>query len=234
MRYTRQELKQDKFADTAAEAVHWSIAHRRTMVNTAVAAVVVLALVLGGIWFYNYRSQQAQNALGNAMATYNAPVVPGGTGDPNIVSFNDTQARAMAAKKQFNEVAEKYGSTKSGKYARYFAALTEKDLGNTKAAEDQMKAMTEVGNYDIASLSKFALASMYRDSGRDSDAVALYKQLVEKPSGTVPKATAQLELAELYAAKQPDEARKIFEQIAKEDPKSLGAQIAQQRLAALK
>ena len=49
-----------------------------------------------------------------------------------------------------------------------------------------------------------------------------------------PKAEAQLELASLYAAKQPAEAKRIYQEISKDNPASAAAQIAQAKMQDLK
>ena len=92
MRYTRHELKQDKLATTAAEAVHEVVEHRSGIVQI-IAVVVVLALLGGGIWWYmESREQLATNALGQALVTYNAPVAPPGTPIPaGVTAFNSDQ-----------------------------------------------------------------------------------------------------------------------------------------------
>ena len=84
-------------------------------------------------------------------------------------------------------------------------------------------------------MGKFALASVYRAEKKDPQAIDLYKQLADKPTITVSKATAQLELAGLYEAQQkPDEAKKIYDQVQKENPSTEAASLAQRRAAALK
>ncbi len=51
----------------------------------------------------------------------------------------------------------------------------------------------------------------------------------------VSKATAQLELAGFYASRQkPDEAKKIYEQVEKENPATEAASLAQRRATSLK
>ena len=58
MRYTRHELKQDKFAASAAEAVQEVVEHRSGIVKT-VAVIVVLGVLAGGIfWYMNSRSSR--------------------------------------------------------------------------------------------------------------------------------------------------------------------------------
>ncbi|MGA9503853.1 MAG: tetratricopeptide repeat protein, partial [Terriglobales bacterium] len=76
---------------------------------------------------------------------------------------------------------------------------------------------------------------VYRTENKDTQAVDLYKQLIDKPTLVVSKATAELELAEFYESRQkPDEARKMYEQVEKENPATEAASLAQRRTAALK
>jgi hypothetical protein len=59
--------------------------------------------------------------------------------------------------------------------------------------------------------------------------------LMAKPTRSVGKTTAQMELAELYiSTQQPAEAKRIYEQLQKENPASEVAQFAAQKLQTLK
>jgi predicted negative regulator of RcsB-dependent stress response len=232
-RYTRHELKQDKFAETAEEAIHWTVAHRKTIISGLVAVVVAAALGGGSFWYHEHLSASAADQLGKALVTYNAPVgLP--IADKQVVSFNTVAERAAAAKTEFYRISNQYGSTRSGQLAHYFAALCEADLGNYKIAEDQLKDVAKSPDAEISSLAKLALASVERSENKDADAQALYKELIDHPTLSVPKSSAQLALAGLYEAKQPAEATKLYQEIAKEDPKSPAAQIASQHEQAIK
>ena len=228
VRYTRQELKQDKFAETAKEAVHWTVAHRKTITVGLTALVVVVVLAAGLFWYHEHRSALASEQLGKAMVTYNAPIGFPST-DPQMVSFKTAAERSTAAKQEFYRISNEFGSTRSGQLAHYFAALCESDLNNYKVAEDQLKAVANSRDAEVSSLAKLALASVYRSENKDADAVTVYKELIERPTMSVPKSSAQLGLASLYEAKQPAEAKKLYQEIAKDDPKSPAAQIASQR-----
>jgi predicted negative regulator of RcsB-dependent stress response len=224
VRYTRHELKQDKLATSAVEAVQEVVEHRSGIIKI-VAVVIVLGLLGGGIfWYISAREAQATNALGQALVTYNAPVVPPGTPkEGSMVTFNNEQERLIESKKAFYAVSDQYGWTESGQYARYLAGLTEKELGNYKVAEDQLRALSNTRRRELASLAKYALASVYRDEQRDPDAINLLQSLIEKPSSSVPKANAQFALADLYVSEhQPDKAKVVYEQIAKENSKAVG------------
>jgi TolA-binding protein len=87
----------------------------------------------------------------------------------------------------------------------------------------------------LAALGKFALASVYRAENKDSQALDLYKQLIDKPTIVISKPTAQLELAGCYETqKKPDQAKTIYEQVEKENPSTEAATLAHRRVAALK
>ena len=61
--YTRRQLKEDRFAETAKDAADWASGHRRTVV-WAIAIVVVVAAAVGGFFFLQSRqSEQANIAL---------------------------------------------------------------------------------------------------------------------------------------------------------------------------
>ena len=95
--------------------------------------------------------------------------------------------------------------------------------------------MSSVHNEDLAALAKLALASVYRDTNRTKDAIDLYNQLMAKPTRSVGKTTAQMELAETYVSThQPGEAKRVYEQIQKENPATEVAQFATQKLQELK
>jgi predicted negative regulator of RcsB-dependent stress response len=236
VRYTRHELKQDKFAATAAEAVHEVVEHRALIIKI-VSVVVVLALIASSIfWYVHSREQQASDALGRALVIYNAPVVPAGTPKQGaMTTFNTDQERLIAAKNSFYAISDQYGWTESGQYARYLAGLTERELGNYKVAEDQLRALSNSRHKELAALAKYALVSVYRDEKRDSDAMNLLQTLIDKPTVSVPKATSQFALADIYISEhQPEKAKVIYNEIAKDNSKNEIGQIAKAHLDELK
>ena len=59
------------------------------------------------------------------------------------------------------------------------------------------------------------------------------EEMGNNPTTTVPKATAQLELAELYQKTRPEEAVDLYQQIAADYPGTLVGEVATQRLEEL-
>jgi tetratricopeptide (TPR) repeat protein len=234
--YTRHQLKQDSFTTSTAETITWAVEHRSKLIAAGVTVVVILALLAGGWAYVTYRDQQASTELAQAIQKYNTPIRPAGTPEsPDVPSYGSSQERAKATNAEFSRIAAKYRFTQSAQVARYFAGVTARDLGDNAAAEKDLQEVAGSRYPEIASLAKMALAAVYQDTNRNLQAVDIYKQLIDHPTVSVGKSAAQLALASLYEEMaRPDEARHIYEQMQKESPGSMVAQIAGQKLQALK
>lgn len=234
--YTRQQLKQDKFAETAKGTVSWVVAHRQKLEAGGIAVAVALVVLVGGWYYLEQRDQQASVEIGKALRVYHAPLrMPNAPVQPDFLTFTSAKERAQAAQKEFKAVQDKYPHTRSAEIARYFVGLTALDMGDPGGAEKELKQVAESRNQDLAPLAKFALASVYRTMKRDADALRIYQDLIANPTRSVPKSTAQLELAAMYQEKQqPKEAARIYEQIQKDDPAGPAAEIAASRMANLR
>lgn len=237
---TRHQMKEDRFSKATLEAagrtVHWSQEHQSKLIAVLIALIVVAAIAVGGWYYINTQDEKASLDLATAVRTMQTPLRPAGTpAQPGFASFESSTERATAARKQFQAIVDKYPNTRTGKMARYFVGLTAAQLGDNATAETNLNEAAGSSNSDLASLGRFALASVYRAENKDAQAIDLYKKLIDKPTTVVSKVTAQLELAAFYESRQkPDEAKKIYDQIQKEDPKTEAASLAQQRAAQLK
>jgi lipopolysaccharide biosynthesis regulator YciM len=128
-------------------------------------------------------------------------------------------------------VADKYSMTPDGKVARYFGGLTYMEDGQNASAESQLKQIADGWNHDLAALAKLSLAQLYRQTGRDPQAIDLYNELTAKPATTVPAGLAQLQLAELYESQnKPEMAKKIYAQLKDKDAKGPAGELAAQKL----
>jgi tetratricopeptide (TPR) repeat protein len=230
--YTRRQLKEDKFAQTAQGAAQWATGHR-PLVLWVVGLIVLVVLGTAAAFAWHTRQiNQGNDELAAAMRTFNTPLREPGTPAPadNTPSFTSAGERAKAAEKEFKAVADKYSLVAPGKIARYMHAITLMQAGDSAGAEQELKAAANSSDKDVAALAKMALASMYRASNRQADAVKIYKELVDHPAGTISKATAQLELADVYEKTDPQQATAIYQQLQKENPNTTAGQVAAQKL----
>ena len=237
---TRHQLKQDRFSrttiDVAERTVHWSAEHQNKLIVAAVIVLVLAAIGTGGWYYLSQQDQKASVDFSRAVRTLDTPVRPPNMpAQPDNPSFASSKERAAAAHKQFQEIADKYPHTHAADFAHYFLGLTSARLGDNAAAERELQQVASYHNADLSALAKFTLASVYRDTNRNTQAIDIYKQLIAKPTATVSKVSAQMELAAAYqAANQPLEAKRIYEQIQKENPASEAAQLASSKLQGLK
>jgi hypothetical protein len=226
---TRHALKQDRLVEATRTGVDWFGEHRARVIQAGVAALVLLAMLIAGLVVYNRRSAAADLAFGEAMDTYNAPLATAGQPPtPGEKTFSTAAARASAANQQFAQVANQYGLLTPGKTAAYFAGLTAIDMGQAGAGETYLKKVADGSDAPLASLAKLALANLYQQMNRNSEAVVLYNQLIAKPTNTVPADAARLQLASLYDKTNPAEAKKIYAQL--KSSKTAAGQIATQKL----
>jgi tetratricopeptide (TPR) repeat protein len=231
----RHQLKQDQFAHATQETISWASDNRKKVVYTISIVVVVLLVFVGGFYYQQSRQQKASILLGQALQVYSAPLLPPGTPAPaGMPSFNNAADRAKAASVKFAEVTRNYGHTDPATMANYFLGLTAEDLGDHAKAEQYLKDVAGSNNQDIASLAKAALGTLYHDTGRDQLAVETFKSLIDKPTNTVPKASSELALADIYAQKDPTQARHMYETLGKENADNPIGSVANSRLAALK
>ena len=229
---TKAALKHDKFVTTTSHGLEWASENRRSVITTvSILLGVILVLVLGGV-IYNSRCNSASAAFGDAMQTYQTPLVHSGQPvPPGTKTFPSIAQRAKAANAKFVDVANHYGMTPSGKNALYFAGLTEIESNQTQQAEDTLKRVASGWDGELAALAKFALAQLYRDGGRNDQAIDLYKELMTKSTATVPAGQAQLALADLYQVEgKTDLAKQQLADLKDKDAKGPAGEIAAQKL----
>lgn len=237
---TRHSLKEDRFSratlHAAEQTVHWTVEHQSKLIVVAIGVLVVALIGIGGWYYTNSQDEKASLELGSANRVLEEQVRPAGVpAQPGFPSFASTEERATEARKRFQAIISKYPHTRTADMAHYFVGLTSFQLGDNAAAERELGEVAKVSNKDLASLAKMALASVYRSENKDAQAIDLYKQLIDKPTTAVSKTAAQLELASFYEGRgKQDEAKRIYDQVQKENPATDVASLAQQRAGKLK
>ncbi len=235
---TKRELKkQDQFVSTTEKGIEWAKQNPRSAAYAGIAVVVAIGIIVGGYSFYSHRSSVAADAFGSAMQTYVTPVAsPDQQVQPGTKTFASVSDRAKAANPAFVAIAQKYGMTPAGKMAEYFAGLTYMEDDQTVSAETALKQTAGSWDGNLAALGKQALAHLYQQTGRDSQAIDLYNDLAKKNATSVPAGLAKIELAELYQSEgKPEEAKKIYAELKDKDKDAEGkpgtaAEIATEKL----
>jgi tetratricopeptide (TPR) repeat protein len=231
---TRHALKKDKFAQATASSMSWVSGHRSGVLRWTIVGVAVLVAGIGALIYVNNRAEAADSALGAALDIYNAPLAQPGA-PPETGEYPTAAQRSQAANKLFLSVSQQFGWLPQGPKAHYFAGVTDRELGQNGPAETELKIAAGSWDRNLSNLANLALAGLYHQTGRDSQAIDLYNALAAKPSETVSAGSAQLDLADLYAsAGKQDQARALWAKV-KDADKTAGqgsaASIATQKLA---
>jgi tetratricopeptide (TPR) repeat protein len=236
----RHRLKQDRFSKTTLQVAEttadWTAEHKRALMVAGIVVAIIAAACAGAWYYFQQQDQKASVEFGKALQVMNEPVRPAGMpAQPDAPSFASAQERATEAHKEFQTILDKYPHTHVADFSRYFLGVTSSQLGDNAAAERDLKTVAGYHNKNLAALAKLALAGVYRDTNRAKDAIDLYKDLMQNPTQTVSKPTAEIQLAETYeAAGMKSDAQKLYEQIQKESPQSEAAQLASAKLQELK
>jgi len=231
---TRHALKQDNFAKATADSFDWLSGHRSGVLRWVVSVGAVALLCIGGLVYWTVRTSAADSALGAALDVYDAPLaMPGAPAETGV--YATASERSLAAHQQFAAVADKYSWLSEGAKARYFAGVTDQELGRTAAAETELKQVAGAwswGDRNLTNLATLALAELYHQTGRDSQAIEMYNALAAKPSETVSANVAQLDLADLYAGSgKLNQARALWAHVKDADKDGAAGMIATQKLA---
>lgn len=236
---SRRELKQDQL-QTTFEEFEELVKKRYKDIVTVVGILVAVVGLAGGLKLYMDRQEVAANLqLSIALRTFGAYVGPASAGTlmPGMQTFPTAREKYQKALKQFADVVQKfsrYPQPRAVTIARYHVGLCQAQLGDHDAATKTLQEVARDSDRDIASLAQFSLAGELLKGGKVEEAVRLYQELANRPTSTVPEATARLAMADAYRATQPAKARGIYQELEKKfssDPTL--AQVLREQIATL-
>jgi len=227
----RKDLKKDEIRDTLVHGVESVASHQQILWVVVTAALAVALGVFGWSSYTKRQTAKAAYALDGAMKVFQARIhVPGEQTEPGEITYTEEKNKFTDAEKKFLAVAAQYGRTKPGQIARYYAALSEIQLKQYTAAENNLSQLFSADE-SLAGLARYQLAGVYLQENKDAQAVDLYKQLADKPTEFVPKPMALLALADHYRKSDPAQAAKLYNQVKQEFPEA--ATLADQGLELL-
>ncbi|HEY4088713.1 MAG TPA: hypothetical protein VGM43_22440, partial [Bryobacteraceae bacterium] len=185
---SRKELKQDNVALKVEETRHFFVQHRDLIVKAGIAVVIVAIIGFGSWFFVSSRRQAREQALASALALQNAPV--GAANPSGGASFPTAAAKDAAVTKALNSVMA--DGSEEGYAAEYYLAGLNGANGKTDEALKQYDHVAANAGADYASLAKLAKAELLFSINKPSDAEAILKDLMANPTAMVSKDQAAM------------------------------------------
>ena len=233
----RHQLKQNEFAMTTGKVVDTLQENRKRVLQILVAAVVLVGIVGGVLYWRKVQADRAGAALGVAIATAESAVAPAptlpGSSQP-AGTFPSERARAEAAILAFTDVSNKFSGTPAGIAATYHLASELLNSGQAEQAEQTFRKVVDSGSHLYAPLARLGIAQAQAGAGKADQAVTTLTELAAIRDGLVPVDAVLMELGrtQLKAGKTA-EARTVFKRVVDEFPSSTYLSEAQSRLDTL-
>lgn len=228
----KQQIKQDEIRTGLEHAAGWASTHRDEVRVTLIALAVLGLSAVGYGSYRSHRQASAEKAFDEALTVYHARVagqpdatLPGGTVYPTAA---DKYQKAAVA---FADIAKRYGSSATGRRARYYAALAHLELGKTAEAEAELKDLSSGGDDALVrGLARLALADIHRSAGRWDPAIEGYRKILDDTGSAVPRDHALMRLASTFEdAKRTPDALAAYLRLIEEFPSSVYASDAKRR-----
>ncbi|MBM3724616.1 MAG: tetratricopeptide repeat protein [Acidobacteria bacterium] len=212
MEINRKNLKHDKFVEEVGHSVEYIADHKSEVTKYGTIGAAVLVVAVGGWWFMSSQREARRADLVSAIKPLDAQVSATGSAP---LAYPTQAEKDKAVLAGLEEVAKKHAGSEEGTMANYLLATQAVSAGRNDEAERRFKAVVSDGHDSTVSLAKFALAQLYASQGKTDQAAATYKELAASPSVFVSKEQATYALAKMLARTQPQESRKLVDELLK-------------------
>ncbi len=212
-RLSKEELKEDRVATVAMQAVDYARRNARWVLGTVGLAVVVLVVALVLVQSRTKAAQEASLALMRAQA----------------LARNGSYAEALP---QLEALAGRFGSTPAGREGRLFLGAGQLAVGNPAASEQVFRKFLASRPSDklAESAARRGLAGSLADQGKGAEAAAEYQRSA-RIAGNPLAADDWLQAGLAFQrAGQRDAASKAFQEIIANYPRSSATAEARVRL----
>lgn len=212
-RLSKEELKEDKVATVAVQAVDYARRNARWLAAFIGLGIVVLVVALVVIQSRAKAAREASLALMRAQA----------------LTMNGNYAEALP---QLETLAGRFGSTPAGRQGRLFLGAGQLAAGNPAAAEQAFRAFlaSRPGDPLAESAAHRGLAGSLADQGKDADAADEYQKAAGIPANPLAADDwLQAGLAFQRVGKR-DAAARAFQEVIANYPRSSAIAEARVRL----
>jgi tetratricopeptide (TPR) repeat protein len=233
-RQHRHDLRHDKFVDEIGVLSSKARANQRLLLLIA-CAVIAIAVIAYGIYFYrDNREDNAQQALGTAIETFDAPVgdTPAGQPAPTGPHFKTEAERSAAAEKQLKDVQAKFGGSDASDVAGLYLARIAMNRGDAATARKALEEFVdEHEDHILVGTARFSLYQLRLENGEAAQVATELEGELKKTDAALPTDAMLSLLAQAYEVQgNREKSIEAYRRIATEFPESPYALDAQRRI----
>ena len=230
-RLQRKDYKRDELVSTLETLTLAAEHHLRSVIMAGVAALVLIAAVVGGIWYSRSQAADAALRLGYLQKAVDAPVVAGGV--VNGLSYPTTQARADEMLRRADALIAAHPSSRQARWGSYWKAVAQKDLGRYDEAMAGLSSLASLTDEPfLSSLARMQQAQVSEMKGDLAAAADTYAALASSAPSHFPSEIALMNQARLLEAQgKAEEAKAVYRRVQQEYPDSPYSGAAGKRLA---
>jgi len=223
---TKQEMRRNLLAEWLAAAIRL-VQARRTTVLAAVVAAAVLGGAGGGYWWYHERQEAgAARALAGASAVLRGEQA----GKPRTPG---TQEEAI---KGFRAVVEQHRGTRAAEESLIAVGNLQYEAGKAdEALGSYSEYLTAYPRGRFRLMAALGKAYAQEAKGDLQGAAQTLSEALDRDRGNLLAGEAYMSLARVYEGlKKPEDAMRVYEQVVERFSQTNWAQLALQRMTALK
>jgi TolA-binding protein len=234
----RHHLKQNEFAVTTAKLAG-GFAEHRDRIAMASGAIVLIAVIGGGYFYFQKQKNDSASALFGAALRVEqsqvvpAPTLPGATQQAG--TFATEQAKNEAAIAAYQKVIDAYPNHNAGMAARYHLAGVMLEMGRAPEAATAYADVAARGGASLyGSAARLGQAQALVAQSKFDEAIKVLTDLSAQRDSDLPMDGVLMELARVcQRAGKTQDARAAFKRVVDEFPQSGYAGEARQQLATM-
>jgi len=208
-RLKNEELEQDLLIEYSSRFVHFYNQNKAAVLGGGISFVLIIGLIIGYFYYSAQQEQRAQNLLGNAeQALFQ--------GNYDVALNGDDDEFTLG----FKQIADNFSRTEAGNLAKYYAAVSEYELGNHESALSYIESFEKPRGILGVSPSVFH-ATVLLEMEQFEEAASLFEQAAEWDENEATSPINLIEAAQAYeAAGLTNEANRVLDQLLQEYPNS--------------
>ena len=219
---SRKELLEepDPFLEFVGRMMEFGKKYQKQIIAAGGAVVAVAIVITGVIYYKNQSEDRAAMMLGTAIAKYNMIKKD----ESSFIAYEDV-------KKNFKNIAEKYGATGAGKAAlMQYADVCYLTKNYDEAIKIYNQALDVLGETEFKTLILNGLAYSY-EGKEDYEQAAKYFEMITSEKSAVMKDQALFNLGRMYdKLGKPKLEKEAFGRLVSEYPDSMFFDLASEKI----